>query len=214
VADLVAVTCIRHGLTAANARGAYIGWSDVSLSEEGIDRFRKSRIEYPKADLVVSSDLGRCRETAVFIYPDTRLLADSGFREMHFGSWEGKTYEQLKSVTRYRNWIDDPEENRPPGGESYGKFSARVEESWLKTVRKFSCEPISKISIITHGGPLRRLLQRFGPGDADLSKFLPVKPGCGFTLSGTKDQFKEGRRCTSLRAVPSTANGDGSNNFI
>ena len=64
---------IRHALTTENTEGKYIGQTDVDASEEGLEQIRNLMNEaegYPRADVVISSPLKRCLQTAKMIYPD------------------------------------------------------------------------------------------------------------------------------------------------
>ena len=60
------IILIRHGKTAGNIKGRYIGKTDEPLCEEGINEIRENT--YPKADFVISSPMLRCRQTAEIIY--------------------------------------------------------------------------------------------------------------------------------------------------
>jgi alpha-ribazole phosphatase len=206
--DLVAVTCLRHGLTWKNTKKAYVGWTDPPLIEKEKSRLRASVSCYPEVDLVMSSDLIRCLETAMILYPTLTRVIESGYRELNFGDWEGKTYNMLKSCPRYTKWLDDPLEISPPNGETYGSFASRVQESWLKTVSRFEKTNLRHIVIVSHGGPIRLLLERYAP-DAKPFWRWKIEPGSGYTLAGKREQVRGGGRCTSLQAVPITENGNG-----
>lgn len=122
---------IRHGYTAWNRSRRYLGHRDVELlsgAEAGLARLPAvlAGIEFSR---VYCSDLLRCRETLARIRPDLvpEAYYDARIRELNFGEWEGLTYEELKGLKTYRNWIDDPASSKPPGGESWRQFEARVE---------------------------------------------------------------------------------------
>ena len=57
---------IRHAYTKGNLEGRYIGHTDESLCKEGIDQLNTmlKDYDYPKAEVVFSSTLKRCIETA------------------------------------------------------------------------------------------------------------------------------------------------------
>ena len=58
---------IRHGMTAGNLQGLYIGsGTDIPLCDEGRAQLKelKERFEYPQVDTVFSSPLVRAVETA------------------------------------------------------------------------------------------------------------------------------------------------------
>src|SRR5699024_5631004 len=127
--DCVGITLIRHGMTKENERSAYIGWSDSPLSEKGRDKvesyselWKNNSIEY-----VFSSDLVRCVETANILFPHQPLQKIRNLREMNFGKWEKKTYEELKNIPAYREWLDHMFVSGPDDGEDFPTFSKRVE---------------------------------------------------------------------------------------
>mgnify|MGYP003590332187 CR=1 FL=1 len=94
---------IRHGRTEHQRQGVYMGRRTGSeLSAEGIGELLALRREYdyPPVEVVFSSPLPHCLQTADFLYPESRLMVVDELAEMDFGSYEGKTLEQLK---------DDPE---------------------------------------------------------------------------------------------------------
>lgn len=122
---------IRHGYTAWNRSRRYLGHSDVALlpkAEAGLAAL-PAAVAGVQFSSVYCSDLLRCRETLARIRPDLVPEAhyDARLRELNFGEWEGLTYEDLKGLKTYRDWIDDPASSKPPGGESWRQFEARVE---------------------------------------------------------------------------------------
>ena len=64
---------IRHGITAGNLQGLYIGsGTDIPLCDEGRAQLAdlKERFEYPQVDTVFSSPLMRAVETANILFPN------------------------------------------------------------------------------------------------------------------------------------------------
>ena len=93
---------IRHGATEHQQKGVYMGRRTGSeLSAEGIGELLALRREYdyPPVEVVFSSPLPHCLQTADFLYPESRLMVVDELAEMDFGSYEGKTLEQLKDWT-------------------------------------------------------------------------------------------------------------------
>ena len=84
---------IRHAYTKGNLEGRYIGHTDESLCKEGIDQLNTmlKDYDYPAADVVFSSTLKRCIETAKMIYPDKTPIEMRGFDECDFGEFENLT---------------------------------------------------------------------------------------------------------------------------
>ena len=79
---------------------------------------RKMKNEYPPADIVFTSPMLRCIETARIIYPGKKLIEIPDFRECDFGEFEMKNYEELNGRADYQAWIDGGGKDPFPGGES------------------------------------------------------------------------------------------------
>ena len=62
---------IRHGATQANKERRYLGKTDESLSEEGIEILESYKMQklYPDVEYLFTSPMKRCTETAKIIYP-------------------------------------------------------------------------------------------------------------------------------------------------
>ena len=84
---------IRHGLTEANLEGKYIGKTNLPLCSAGIERLEelKNKIDYPYVELVFSSPLSRCIETAEILYPAFEPTIIDELSEYDFGDFENKT---------------------------------------------------------------------------------------------------------------------------
>ena len=198
MADSVAITLLRHGLTEANERKAYLGWTNSPLSESGIRGVHLLKDSCPDFTHVHASDLERCRETARLLFPNQQAICHPEFREMNFGRWEGKTYDELKEDPHYQRWLDHPMEAPIPEGESYPEFSLRIQEGWQKWL---AGEEDTEV-LVTHGGVIRELLVRYAP----LSKPFwdwKIPHATGYRLIWEKrDSLRRGERCTLLQAVP------------
>ena len=89
----------RHGITRANLEGKYVGLSDYPLCQEGIDalkEFVKDK-DYPPVEKIYTSPLRRCRETAHILYPGYKTFDVPQLMEMDFGTYEGKTLDELQA---------------------------------------------------------------------------------------------------------------------
>lgn len=198
------ITCIRHGMTIENQQKKYIGWSDPPLSIEGKNELKELFLE---PQLVISSDLKRALETSAVVFPKSQVVKSKNWRELHFGDWEEKTYEDLKNIRAYRNWIDHWTEHTPPNGESFSSFSNRVWAAWEEAVDLAASQQLRHIAIVSHGGPLRLLASHFKQTASlwDVS----FSYGEGFSVACTYKQAKERRACISYSAVhlPAKENG-------
>lgn len=178
---------IRHAHTAGNMEKKYIGWTDEAVLpfKATTDPLRKT---------VWGSDLLRCRQTASVLFPNAEYHADPDFRECNFGEWEMKTYDQLKNVRQYRNWIDDPFSITPPGGENLGQLAKRIELALSKLPNG------NEFTIIMHGGPIRYLLAR---AKKQAFREQQVFHGeCHKISWSSRQAFEEGKICESYSVEP------------
>ena len=112
---------IRHGRTEHQRQGVYMGRRTASeLSAEGIGELLALRreYEYPPVEVVFSSPLPHCLQTADFLYPESRLMVVDELAEMDFGAYEGKSLEELKDDPEFGRWLADSHTRKPPEGES------------------------------------------------------------------------------------------------
>ncbi|MFP7296531.1 histidine phosphatase family protein [Neobacillus niacini] len=193
------VALFRHGLTKENKRKAYLGWNDSPLCSESTKISTKNRYE-----LYFSSDLPRCISTANILFPKNELHLLTHLREMNFGEWEGKTFEDLKEVPLYQRWLSDPKSLRPPEGESFLEFTKRVSIGWDNITKEVFSQNIQRCAIMTHGGVIRYLLSEFAPQYRDFWSWQ-VPHHQGYELVFEKEALRRRDRCTLLREVPLTA---------
>ena len=94
---------IRHGATKSNKRHAYLGNTNEPLSNEGGEQiiFYNEAGRYPKEKdnlLIFSSPMLRCLQTKDILYPDTRAILLPEWKEIDFGRFEGKNYQDLMEI--------------------------------------------------------------------------------------------------------------------
>ncbi|MGE7090616.1 histidine phosphatase family protein [Lysinibacillus sp. NPDC048646] len=191
--DVVTVRLMRHAPTRENLEKRYIGWTDSSLADPSVLPTVDTAVEK-----VYGSDLLRCRETAARYFPQASYSADVRFRESNFGDFEGKTYDELKSDSRYCAWLDDPIQTTPPNGEGFDIFCARVIEGFKALPKE-----VEETVLVVHGGVIRALLVAFAPIEKPFWTYN-VPHDKMFTLRFAQDAWKEGARCMSLSEVPIT----------
>ena len=170
---------LRHGMTIANERRLYCGWSDVGLTESGREQLMRLKecCEYPDAVgcEIITSGMRRTDESLKLIYSRAadRIIPD--LREMHFGSFEMHSYEELKEDGQYQAWImDESGTVCTPGGESSAVFQTRV---------RTAVEALQRDAIVfSHGGVISAIMQHFFPEEGkNLYEWQPAN-GCGYTL--------------------------------
>jgi len=148
------VILIRHGETEWNKAKKYQGHIDVELNDWGRQQAGEAAKELANLDIdyFASSDLKRAKETAeiIALFHDQDVFEYKELREMNFGDWEGKTFEEIrdKNLLDFQKWIKDPVEYPPPSGENLKQFQERVLAGFNKVIQNDS----ERIGLITHGG--------------------------------------------------------------
>lgn len=200
--DTMVIALFRHGLTAENERKAYIGWLDAPLSENGkADLYEKGR-PVSKYESISTSDLLRAKETATYWFPEQSIYSTSNFREINFGEWEGKTYDQLKELPDYCKWLNAPFTVSATNGESYKEFVMRVDTGWNLLMEQ--SKKSDRMAVVTHGGVIRYLLSKYGVTEKEFWDYS-ISPGEGIELIwSNKERFRRKERCTLLQEVAFT----------
>ena len=173
-----ALYLIRHGRTPANDAHLYCGSTDLSLSETG--RQELSSLHYEiHPDRIFTSGMARTEETLKILFGDLPHRVEPDFREIAFGDFECKSYEDLKDDPAYQAWITgDNFQNVPPNGESGAQMTCRV----LKALEPILKAPESTL-ILSHGGVIAAIMASLFPEEEkNLYQWQP-KPGRGYAVS-------------------------------
>ena len=175
---MLRLTLVRHASTAWNNEDRYQGWSDPPLSETGVGEASELRLRLvgERFDRVIASDLHRCLDTAVIAQPGAEVIPDPRWREMNFGVWDGRTYEEClaRDGDQYRAWVARPLDHTPPDGETFDDFAARVDVAWASLPEE------GNVLLVVHGGPLRLILARLLDIDYAATRRFALSP-CGIT---------------------------------
>ncbi|MCM1577800.1 MAG: histidine phosphatase family protein [Ruminococcus sp.] len=148
---------IRHGKTEGNLEKKYIGRTDELLCAKGIGEL-KSR-KYPDCEIVVTSGMKRCIQSAKIIYPEKNPIVIDGLGECDFGDFENKNYIELSDDPRYQKWIDSGGKTAFPNGEDPCDFKKRVISAFEKTAGVL--KEYSVISLVVHGGTIMSVLEKY-----------------------------------------------------
>ena len=172
---------IRHGRTEANQNWLYCGSTDLPLMEEGRRELSDLRSAggYPAAEGLrrCTSGMLRTEETLELLFGPGESTAIPGFREMDFGAFEMRSYEEMKEEPEYQAWITgDNRVNVCPGGESGEQMEERVLAAW----RELERGPDSLL--VTHGGPIAAIMAYLFPGEGKNRYEWQPKNGRGFLL--------------------------------
>jgi alpha-ribazole phosphatase/probable phosphoglycerate mutase len=158
---MTAVWLIRHAEPDAAVHGRCYGLLDASLSQAGREQAASLalRLAAEPFAAIYSSPRLRAIETAKAIATRHRLdvVTAPGFRELHFGDFEGRTYSDIAAThpELYRQWMDTPTEVRFPNGESFAQMRVRVLDAHRALLARHGDQTVG---IIAHGGVIRIIL--------------------------------------------------------
>ncbi|MBP5980333.1 MAG: histidine phosphatase family protein [Halomonas sp.] len=206
----VELVVVRHGITAWNVERRYQGQRDIPLlfpeAEEGLLALRAGLVD-ERFDAIYSSDLHRCQQTLEWVQaakPGVPLSLEPRLRELHFGEYEGKVYDELKDLPHYRAWVDSVGELQIPGGESAAQLRERL-DLWLADVAADAqANGYRKVLAVTHGGVIRELRRRFETIDFWEGTVLQAQ-GRRWELTYQPDVNGQGEwlcKCSSVVPVP------------
>jgi 2,3-bisphosphoglycerate-dependent phosphoglycerate mutase len=158
---------VRHGQSVWNASNRFTGWTDVGLSEQGVEEAEDAgrQLSEIQIDVVHTSDLVRAQRTAEIIMrhneasEDVPTKYDWRLNERHYGALQGlnkaKTAEQhgAEQVRIWRRSFDVA----PPDGES-------LEMTAERTIPYFTEEIVpdlvsgKNVLVSAHGNSLRSIV--------------------------------------------------------
>lgn len=123
------LTLIRHGKTPSNREHRYLGVTEEALSGEGRKQLEilAEKDILKKPWLLFISPMLRCQESAGILFPGKKAYPIEEWREMNFGAYEGKNYEDLKNDSYYQKWIDSNGTLPFPEGESQQEYIKRCQ---------------------------------------------------------------------------------------
>lgn len=200
---------IRHGKTKGNIQSRYIGTTDEELCKEGIDELRNNIEIYPKADIVFTSPMKRCIQTAGIIYPFIeKLNIIDGFREIDFGEFEGKNYIELNGNKKYQEWIDSGGKSCFPGGEDRKIFAERCINGFTKALqvcKKLQTDGNLKEDatavFIVHGGTIMSIMETFTEEDGNEDRYFNYQCSNGHGYICELDMASIGTDIDKLRIL-------------
>lgn len=174
------LTLIRHGKTPSNREHRYLGVTEEALSGEGRKQLEilAEKDILKKPWLLFISPMLRCQESAGILFPGRKAYPIEEWREMNFGTYEGKNYEDLKNDSYYQKWIDSNGTLPFPEGESQQEYIKRCHRGLLtatkiieeKIAREIAENQIAEsqprnITAVVHGGTIMALLHILAGGN-------------------------------------------------
>ena len=152
---------VRHGETEWNIENKLQGWMDSALTNKGIEhslRLQK-RLEPVYFQHIYASPSGRAIHTANLIkgLQNIEVKTDENLKEIHLGSWEGKTHDEVKlnEPERYDHFWNAPHLYVADTGETFEQLQQRV-DNFLSSIVTEHTE--GNILVVTHTVFIKMLL--------------------------------------------------------
>ena len=187
---------IRHGITEGNQKKWFYGAADIPLAEEGREALRRlvEAGAYPAvpedADFYTTG-LIRTEETFAILFGEKKHQTIAELREMRFGEYECKTWEELKAYEDFDKWAwDTTGDVGLPGGETKNQFAARISGGierllGLHRLKELSHRHSGKDAVsvvVCHGGVISAAMQELFPGERETMWDWMTNPGYGYKI--------------------------------
>ena len=197
---------IRHGMTAGNLQGLYIGsGTDIPLCDEGRAQLNelKERFEYPQVDTVFSSpccarwkqptSCSRMQSTPLPCTTTCGRPALASLRTSRSRSW--CTTRTLKSGSPPAPAMC------PEGAEPTDQFHARCAESLMKLFEYMIRMDVTEAACVTHGGVIMSMLSQRAVPTRRPEQWM-ADPGCGYTVQTDVQLWMRDRLVEAIDIVP------------
>ena len=168
---------IRHSSTRGNLLRQYVGSQDHPLAPEGVALAERRRGEMPPIDGLWVSPMLRCRQTAEILFPGVEQRLVDALKECDFGTFEGKTWAELKDNPIYQAGLAGDPHIAFPGGEVLGEHIARCRRGVAHVVEQARALGMSRPGILAHGGTLMSAMSGFAVPHQDFYSWLPSNCG-------------------------------------
>ena len=135
-------------------QGFCYGFTDVPLAETFISESDEviRKLQGISFDTIFSSPLTRCAQLANRIADGNEINFDERLKEMNFGSWEGKLWDDIYPTAEAKDFFEDFVRNPANNGECFSDVISRV-KSFIDEISSKSEH--NDVLIVTHGGPIR-----------------------------------------------------------
>lgn len=203
------IDLIRSGLYEDSGSGMYIGHTDLPLSKEGKREIclLAGKYEYPRPDVVISSPLVRCTDTAKILYPDKEPIEMPGLIEFDFGEFEGHTAAELAQYEEFGKFLAGGPDAGALNGETNAEFQKRVCGCFAGIVTGMIKAGTSRASIVTHGGVIAAIMASFAIPEQPLTYWFSG-PGRGYTLNVIPGIWANIGKAEVYDTIPETGGGD------
>ena len=194
---------IRNASTAANEEGRYLGHTDEPLSRRGRQELTDLlvRAAYPRADVVFTSPLQRCTQTAKIIYPENKPLVLNDLIEINFGEFDCKSADELKDHPLFADWLSGKPGIAPPFGESNEEFARRICQAFERIIEGIIKSGTSSCALVTHSGIITAWLALYGLPEANMNDWV-CPPGHGYSLLLMPSLWMKAKKIEVTERIP------------
>jgi alpha-ribazole phosphatase len=171
---------IRHTKVAVES-GICYGQSNVGVAssfnaEKEQVAHQVSNVNFDK---IYSSPLIRCKQLAEGLFQNKQLVFDARLKELNFGDWELKTWDDIYAQEQGKVWMDNYQTLPTLNGESYPEMVERVSEF----LNEISEHKYKNVAVVAHAGVIRifksliekqsinELFKTFKPAYGSVTKF-------------------------------------------
>jgi broad specificity phosphatase PhoE len=153
------ISFVRHGESKHNERGVITGQIDVALTQKGEEQAHQAakEISPDSFDIIYSSDLIRCKQTAEILNEKLGLPLkfDKRLQERNFGTLAGNRWEDIDQLGQLiHNDAEQTYDYRSFGGENVDDVRNRL-FGFIKDVKMM--DKGKRVLVVTHGGIIRLL---------------------------------------------------------
>lgn len=178
---------VRHGQTDANARGLLCGRADPALTDLGCRQAHALAAALPRPARIVTSPLGRARQTASVLAGGRPVEVDDRWIEMDYGDLDGTAAADVDVRTR-RRWQSDPGW-APAGGEPLAAVGTRVRAACAELAADAAR---GDVVVVSHVSPIKAAVAwALGVDDAVAWRMFLADAGvCRIDTSGPEPMLR------------------------
>ncbi|HYL27316.1 MAG TPA: histidine phosphatase family protein [Candidatus Nitrosotalea sp.] len=125
------IVLCRHAATEVNLAMRFLSTTDAPLGERGLEQCEALReaLRSFNFERCLVSPMRRAMQTRAIVAPEVPFEIEPGLREVSFGSWEGRSPDEVEAVMpgAIAARRAAPALYRPPGGESIEDAAARLQ---------------------------------------------------------------------------------------
>ena len=167
---------IRHGQSVGNLNRAFLGHTDLPLTELGHAQAERAAkyLSTLAPDAIYASDLSRAYQTAEHTAERLSLpiVKSEALREIFAGVWEAMDFELIgeKHGEDFIVWQTDIGRSRPTGGESVAQLHARIRGELVRIAEE---NPGRRVLVFLHATPIRTMGAELMGGGLSGMKDIP-----------------------------------------